>query len=183
VLSSEATAALVVRAKGGDADAFSSLVRAYLRAAYAVALGIVGRQADADDVAQDAFVLAFERLESCREPARFGGWLLTIVRNQAKNFIQRRNLRDVTKTGDVPDLAALSPLPDARVESEALMQALMTLSEMRREIVLLHDLDSWTHGEIAQALDISEVSSRQYLFQARRELRAALSLGEDDHDG
>ncbi len=175
MLSTEETKALVLRAQQGEADAFTALSRAYLRSAYAVALAVVGRPQDADDVAQDAFVLAFERLESCREPARFGGWLLTIVRNQARNFLERRKLRDVPRDSQPPELAAEGPAPDARSESEGLVRALQMLSAMRREVVLLHDLDGWSHAEIAAALEISEVSSRQYLFQARRELREALS--------
>jgi RNA polymerase sigma-70 factor (ECF subfamily) len=132
-------------------------------------------------VAQDAFVLAFERLDSCREPARFGGWLLTIVRNQARNFVERRKLRDVPRDSQPPELTAEGPAPDARSESAELVRALEMLSAMRREVVLLHDLDGWSHQEIAAALEISEVSSRQYLFQARRELRAALSAEGNSH--
>ncbi len=183
MLSTAETAALVERAQRGEPTAFSALARAYLRAAYAVALGIVGRAQDADDVAQDAFVLAFERLDTCRDPARFGGWLLAIVRNQARNFLSKRKLRDVSATSDVPELASPAPPPDARADREALMGALMNLSEMRREVVLLHDMDNWTHAEIASALDITEVSSRQYLFQARRELKSVLSPGEGPDDG
>jgi RNA polymerase sigma-70 factor (ECF subfamily) len=179
VLSTNETAALVLRARQGDADAFTALSRAFLRPAYAVALAVVGRPQDADDVAQDAFVLAFERLDSCREPARFGGWLLTIVRNQARNFLERRKLRDVPRDSQPPELTAEGPLPDARSEREELVRALQTLSATRREVVLLHDLDGWSHSEIAAALEISEVSSRQYLFQARRELREALSAKGD----
>ena len=51
--------------------------------AYAIALAVLGRPADADDVAQDAFVAALERIRDCREPARFSGWLVRIVRNRA----------------------------------------------------------------------------------------------------
>jgi RNA polymerase sigma-70 factor (ECF subfamily) len=183
VLSADDTAALVVRARQGDADAFTALSRAFLRSAYAVALAVVGRPQDADDVAQDAFVLAFERLDSCREPARFRGWLLTIVRNQARNFLERRRLRDVPRDSRPPELVAEGPAPDARRESEDLARALDMLSPMRREVVLLHDLDGWSHAEIAAALEISEVSSRQYLFQARREMRAALSANGEPQNG
>src|SRR5262249_56976677 len=94
--------ALVVRAQRGDAPAFAALVRRFLRAAYAVALAIVRRRADAEDVAQDAFVLALERIGSCREPARFAGWLLTIVRNRALSWVERRKLRDVARDSGPP---------------------------------------------------------------------------------
>ncbi len=172
--SADQTAALVVQAQQGEPDAFTALVRAYLRAAYAVALGTVGRPADAEDVAQDAFLLAFERLDTCREPARFGGWLLQIVRNQALNWLDRRRLRDVPAEDRPPGAAEESGAAEAVIGRSRLLRALGLLTPLRREIILLHDLEGWTHPEIAAALDISEVMSRQHLFLARRQLRAHL---------
>ena len=165
-------AELVTRARKGETAAFEQLVRRHLRAAYAVALAVLGRPADADDVAQDSFVAALERLDDCREPARFSGWLLAIVRNRALNALDKRNRRD--PSGEVTDLAANLPESDA-VMRRQLLAALATLSVPQREVVLLHDLDDWTHAEIAEALGLSEVNCRQHLFTARRALRTELS--------
>jgi RNA polymerase sigma factor (sigma-70 family) len=174
VPSDPTTADLVVRAQRGEPDACAALARAYLRAAYSVALATVGRPADAEDVAQDALILALERIETCREPERFGGWLLQIVRNQSKNWLDRRRLRDVPSSDHVPEpVDAARPL-DATASRGQLLRALCGLDPVRREIVLLHDLEGWTHPEIAAALDLSETNCRQHLFQARRELRATL---------
>lgn len=177
------TADLVARAQRGEEGAFGALTRLYLRAAYSVALAIVGRPADAEDVAQDALLLAFERLGTCREPERFGGWLLRIVRNQAHNWLARRHLRDVPGCeidADFPDEAAS---PGSTVARDRLLAALAAISPVRREVVLLHDMEEWTHPEIAAALQISEVTSRQHLFQARRQLRERLgdtaSMGDE----
>ena len=160
---------LVARARRGEAGAFDELVRRHLRAAYAVALAVLGRPADADDVAQDAFVAALERLDSC-DPKRFSGWLLTIVRNRALHALEKRKLRDPTDAIDVATPAAASDV----VLRGQLLAALATLPEVQREIVLLHDLDGWTHAELADALGLTEVNCRQHLFTARRALRAAL---------
>lgn len=168
------TAALVVRAQNGDPDAFQALVRAYLRPAFSVALAVVGRPADAEDVAQDALLLAFERLETCREPARFAGWLLQIVRNQARNWLDRRRLRDVPARHVVVEQVHGDPQPDASAFREHLLQALAVLSPVQREVVMLHDLEGWTHPEIAAALGMSETMSRQHLFLARRRMREQL---------
>ena len=62
-------------------------------------------------------------------------------------------------------------IPDLTQSRERLLEALETLTPVRREVVLLHDLEGWTHPEIADALGMTELSSRQHLFQARRELR------------
>jgi RNA polymerase sigma-70 factor (ECF subfamily) len=179
VLTSEEQIALVGRAKQGDASAMEALVRAYLRASYAVALAILRRPSDAEDVAQDAFILAFERIDTCREEARFGGWLLQIVRNQAKNRISWRKLRDVAEepsqtavpTGIFPEIAAIR---------RDLIAALGAVTAVQREVVLLHDLEGWTHPEIGETLGISAVMSRQHLFLARRRIRAALESRKEE---
>jgi RNA polymerase sigma-70 factor (ECF subfamily) len=184
VLAEDATAALVARARRGESAAFEALVRGYLRAAYAVALGVVGRPADAEDVAQDAFLVAFERLDTCREPAHFAGWLLQIVRNRGRNWLERRRWRDVAPAERSADQAAMaSPPPEPALRAQ-LLQALGLLGSVEREVVLLHDLEGWTHPEIAAALGISEVMSRQHLFVARRAMREHLahpSTEDADH--
>ena len=174
-ISSEATVALVVRAQRGDADAFASLAAAFLRAAYSVALAIVGRPADAEDVAQDAFVLALERIRTCRQPERFAGWLLQIVRHQALSWLQKRRLRDVSADEGGATVAIAPVATEHAGLAERLVAALGGLTTGQREVVLLHDLEDWTHAEIATALGISEVMSRQHLFNARRLLRAHLA--------
>ncbi|HEY5946347.1 MAG TPA: sigma-70 family RNA polymerase sigma factor [Kofleriaceae bacterium] len=165
-------AELVTRAKRGEAAAFDQLVRRHLRAAYVVALAVLGRPADADDVAQEAFVTALERLEDCRDPSRFSGWLIQIVRNRSLNALDKRKLRD--SSGEPTDVAVPGHAGDVVLRAR-LIGALATLSEQQREIVLLHDLDGWTHAELADALGISEVNCRQQLFTARRALRAELA--------
>lgn len=170
-------AELVARARRGEASAFDQLVRRHLRAAFAVALAVLGRPADADDLAQDAFVIALERLGDCREPARFSGWLLQIVRNRALHALEKRKLRD--PSDEVGEQATTATFGDVVLRTH-LLAALAELPQVQREIVLLHDLDGWTHAELADALDLSEVNCRQHLFGARRALRAALAA-EDIH--
>jgi RNA polymerase sigma-70 factor (ECF subfamily) len=164
-----------MRARRGEPAAFDQLVRRHLRAAFAVALSVLGRPADADDLAQDAFVIALERLAECREPARFSGWLLQIVRSRALHALARRKLRD--PHDDEVERGAPAVLGDVVLRAH-LLAALATLPQVQREIVLLHDLDGWTHAELAEALGLSEVNCRQHLFTARRALRAALAAEE-----
>jgi RNA polymerase sigma-70 factor (ECF subfamily) len=170
-------AELVERAKRGEPVAFDQLVRRHLRAAYVVALAVLGRAADADDIAQDAFVAALERIEDCREPARFSGWLIQIVRNRALNALDKRKLRDAA---ELTDVAVQGHTGDVVLRAQ-LLAALATLPELQREIVLLHDLDGWTHAELAQAFGLTEVNCRQHLFTARRALRTALRSEEKHH--
>ena len=175
------TPVLVARARRSEAAAFEALVRRHLRPAYAIALAIVTRPSDAEDVAQEAMMIACQRIDTCRDPERFSAWLFQIVRNHARNWLARRRLRDVSRDPAPPEPVHGGPEPDAGAFRGQLVAALAQLGEVEREIVLLHDLDGWTHPEIADALGISVVMSRQHLFQARRRLRTEftpVAMGE-----
>lgn len=175
MLTSSEVERLVDRVRKGENDAFSSLVSAHLGAAYMTALAVVGYPDDAEDVVQDAFLVAFEHLETCREPARFSGWLLRIVRNRALNFVSARRVREATTVAADRTAEQRSVQPRDLVLRDFLLEALTHLTEVQREVVLLHDLQGWKHAEIADALDVSEVTCRQHLFNARRVLRTRLA--------
>lgn len=177
-MSSESDAVLVGRVRGGDAAAFETLVRRHLRAAYAVALAQLGEDADAQDACQDAFVTALTRIEECRRPDQFVAWLLTIVRNRARDHRRYRRVRDalpLDAAGEAPGKA--DPQRDAeRAELRGdLLDAMEGLTELQREVTLLFDLEGWSHREIAERLGISEGSARVHLFHARKALRERLS--------
>ncbi|HEU0015836.1 MAG TPA: RNA polymerase sigma factor [Longimicrobium sp.] len=185
----EADAALVARALAGDADAFEALLRRHHRAAYAVALAFTREPADADDVCQDAFVRAYERLADCREPERFAAWLAQIVRNRARNRLAYLRLRRALPLADVEHRPGGGASPAADAERwelrRALLAALGKLPAVQREVVLLHDLEGWKHAEIAALVGCSEVMSRRHLSDARRVLRGLLGdrFRRDDDDG
>lgn len=166
----------VERARRGDAAAFETLVRRHFRAAYAVALAVVGNRFDAEDVCQDAFVRAAERLSECRDPSRFAPWLFRIVRNRALNLRDYQRVRAAAPLED--DTAAVAGSAHRDLEREEMRErleaALARLNRVQREVVLLHDLEGWKHRAIAEALGMSEGMSRQHLFAARRLLREHL---------
>ncbi len=167
---------LVRKARDGDELAFCKLVERYQRPAYAVALSVTGRHEDAQDAAQESFLVALTRLEECRSPERFGGWLMTIVRNRSKNLVRRESLR---ATDEVPPgTRSRVPTPDRISETRELRgllkKALMELPEVQRQIVLLHDLEGWKHREIADRLDLPCGTVRSHLHFARKTLRNAL---------
>lgn len=176
-LSNLEDAELVARSASGEEDAYGELVRRYRRAAYSLALAVTGRHEDAEDASQEAFVVALDRIEECREPGRFGGWFLTIVRNRSRNLVRREVLRE----GDVLPFALASnlPGPDRETEQsqlrEKLARALGELTEVQREVVLLHDLEGWKHREIADRLDMPSGTVRSHLHYARKKLREFLT--------
>jgi RNA polymerase sigma-70 factor (ECF subfamily) len=176
---------LVRRARRGDQHAFGLLVERYRRAAYAVAYSVTGRHEDAEDAAQESFLVALERLEECRSPERFAGWLMTIVRNRSRNLVRREVLR---ATDQVPVGASSStPGPDRQTElselQDVLREALDALPEVQREIVLLHDLEGWKHREIADRIGLPSGTVRSHLHFARKALREALAALSNPDDG
>lgn len=168
---------LVLRARAGNGEAFEQLVRLHMRAAYTVALGVTNDDADAEDVVQDAFITALERLEDC-DPPRFSGWLLSIVRNRALNFRRAQTVRAAAPL-EILDTVASSSNPErdaARTElRDELTEAMAQLTETQRQVVLLHDLEGYKHREIGEIIGISEGASRFHLSTARGVLRGLLN--------
>ena len=171
----------MVAAQAGDAAAFGVLVERHLRIAHAVAFAVLGRADDAEDTVQDAFLIAYRRVDECRKPPRFRSWLLRIVRNRAYNLAEYRRVRRHEPLEDwtrLPD--AVDPLQTAETRQlrDRLADALGRLKPIQREIVLLHDLEDLRHAEIADALGISELMCRKHLMNARKQLRLMLESAE-----
>ncbi len=171
---------LVERARGGDASAFDELTRRYLRPAYAVALSVVLEQADAEDVVQDAFISALERIDSC-QPDRFAAWLMRIVHNRAISLHRKRRVR---RSEPLEWAAGLRSPGDPGTDLDRanlrkrLLDAMEPLPHKQREVLLLHDLEGWRHREIGEALGMKEGTVRYTLFQARRAVRERLGVEE-----
>ena len=153
---------LVLRARKGEEIALSMLIERYQKSAYALALSVTGRHEDAEDAAQESFLVALDQLDECRDPERFAGWFMTIVRNRSRNLIRRESLRE---TSDVPETSELRGI---------LQQAIAALPEVQQEVVLLHDLEGWKHREIAERLGIPSGTVRSHLHFARKALKEAL---------
>jgi RNA polymerase sigma-70 factor, ECF subfamily len=173
----ETDAALVAAVRAGSRDAAARLAERYLRPARAVALAVLREEAGAEDVCQDAFVYAMERIDECRDPARFGGWLLQIVRNRSRNLL-RDSKASVSSPLEAHALATREPAPDVQAERmelrERLLAALREIPEERGAVLLLHDLEGWTHREIADQLGLPQGTIRSHLHHARKRLRELL---------
>ncbi len=170
---------LVERVWRGDPHAFDRLVRRHLRAAHSVARArLNGSHMDADDVVQDAFIAALERIEECRRPERFRSWLLTIVRNRAHNHRRYEAIRATEPLESVGAMAEPNDpgarLAEGEIEKE-LERAMEGLSAVQREVFTLFALEGWSHGEIARKLDISVGTSRYHLHVARKAVRERLT--------
>jgi RNA polymerase sigma-70 factor (ECF subfamily) len=166
---------LVIRAQNGSTDAFEDLVRLHLGVAFAVARAIVPTGPDAEDVVQDAFVRTWQRIGQCREPENFRAWLVSVVRSVALNHRERETRRTSVPLEVAHDLIDGGARTDSGLERrearEHLDRAVNELSETQRSVLLLHDLEGYTHAEIAELLQISNEMSRRYLSDAKRIVR------------
>lgn len=165
--------ALVLAAQGGDRSAFAGLVQRHQRRAYAVARAIVLSHDDAEDAVQEGFLHAFRALERFRPEQAFGAWLHRIVANAALDIARRRKVRDAD---ELPETLS-SPHRDPAEADELrvrLAQAMGTLGERQRAVIVLHDVEGYKHAEIGTLLGIPEGTARSDLHHARAHLRRLL---------
>ena len=165
--------ALVLAAQRGEQAAFSELVRRHQRRAYAVARAIVINHEDAEDAVQEAFLHAYRAINRFLPDQAFGAWLHRIVANAALDATRRRKVRDAD---ELPETVA-SPFKYPAEKSELrqrLTDALNTLPQRQRAVIVLHDVEGYKHAEIGKMLDIPEGTARSDLHYARSQLRLLL---------
>lgn len=165
---------LVRWAQDGRSEAFEHLVRRHRVPVYRTALRLTGDTHLADDVAQDAFIAAWESLQLFRADSSFATWLYRIVVNRARNSFRGR--RDVP-VDDVP-LDGFHPGADteamAREGSQRVLSAIVELPFEQRAPLVLRLFEELTYEEIAQILNISPDAVRGRLHRARHQLAKTL---------
>jgi RNA polymerase sigma-70 factor, ECF subfamily len=174
---------LVQRAKRGDADAYESLLRLHQHVAFRTAYAIVGSAADAEDVAQDAFIKAYNALPRFRSGAPFRPWLLRIVANEARN--RRRTLgrraglllraADEAASGD-PARSPEAELVAAESRAE-LLAAMNRLTDDERVAIVARFFIGLTDEETAAALGVRRGAVKMRVFRALNRLREELGDG------
>jgi RNA polymerase sigma-70 factor (ECF subfamily) len=179
---------LVDRARGGDLTAYDELVRRYQERIYATVYHMTSNHEDANDLAQESFVKAFQALKSFKGGSSFYTWLYRIAVNKTINFLKQRKNRQHMSLNDLdfnaehnPDLVALisdkTPRRDAGLSElqEKLNAALLKLSDSHRLAVVLHDVQGLSHEEIAKIMHCNIGTVRSRLFYARQQLQALLA--------
>ena len=164
---SERLVALVGAAQRRDRAAFAELYAQFARTVHGILLSRVPR-ADVDDLVQDVFIQAMERIESLRDPRAFAGWLSTIARNKAVDYF-----RHTPRTTELPD-----ELPAAdrdQTEALAVMAIIRTLPEAYRETLTLRLVEGMTGPEISARTGLTEGSVRVNLHRGMKQLRERLS--------
>jgi RNA polymerase sigma-70 factor (ECF subfamily) len=159
-------------ARAGDRAAFGRLFRRLAPVVHGVLLARV-RPAEADDLMQEVFLAALEKIDTLRDGAAFGGWLCTIARNRAADHHKTRK-----KHVELPeDLGR----PDAeRAEAERVLRAIQALPEAYRETLVLRLVEGLSGPEIAEQVGLTPESVRVNLHRGMKMLRERLGLGDAD---
>lgn len=158
--------ALVEAARGGDRTAFSALYARYARMVHGVLLARVPR-IDVEDLVQDVFVTALQRLDGLRDTSAFGGWLAAIARNRATD-----HLRHVPRTTELPP--GLAAAESDRSEAVLVLAIIQSLPEAYRETLVLRLVEGMTGPEIAASTGLTEGSVRVNLHRGMKQLRDRL---------
>jgi len=167
--------ALVDRAKAGDRIAMSHLYEAHSRRVYAVVRRLAGDDDLAADLSQDAWVRAFERLHLYRGDAAFGTWIHRLATNVALNRLRRRTKRPDVERAAVGMRSYEKPSDDAVISRRVLTVALDRMPPGYKRVLVLHDVEGWTHEEIGESLGIAPGTSKSQLHKARARMRELIA--------
>ena len=174
----ENDAELVRRCLGGDPEAFRPLVEKYQRVLFNVAYRMVHDREDARDLAQGAFVKAYEKLGSYDPAYQFFSWIYRILVNDTLNFLKRsRPYQPLEPAWDAAAPGGPQEELEARELGRAVRAALMALPVDYREVVVLRHFAELSYGEMSVALAIPEKTVKSRLYTARQRLAEILGGG------
>ncbi len=159
----------------GDESSFRTLYRRHTPSLYPFVLRVVGgSDAEAEDVVQDTWLRAVRGLPRFRWESSFRTWLMGIGLNRAREVLRKRKLRG--ESTELPDVGRDPPPLADRMDLE---RAIQCLPDGYRTVLILHDVEGFTHPEISERLEIAIGTSRSQLHHARRALRKMLDPAEE----
>lgn len=181
-------AALIARILAGERELFHDLIRPYERGLYLAAYSVLQNQSDAEDVAQDAVIKAYQALKSFRGDAKFSTWLMAITLNEARSRWRKTNGEQLDFLSDCEDstgdytpsvLADWRYIPSQELERkelrQALREAIAKLSPEYREVLILRDVRGMSIAEAAEATGVNEGLVKVRLFRARLSMQKLLA--------
>lgn len=172
----------------GDTQLFHELIRPYERRVFAMAVSLLHNEADAEEVAQEAFLKAFRKLNTFRGDASFSTWLISITLNEGRSRLRRKTLVSMESLdGSQDEPSNISPallrdwkeIPSQALERHevrlVLQEAIATLPAIYREVFLLRDVEELSIKETAELLEVSIASIKVRLHRARMMLQKELA--------
>ena len=181
-------AQMIVSILAGETQLYHELIRPYERSVYRMALSYMKNEADAEDVAQEAFLKAFHHLATFRSEAKFSTWLVGIALNEARSRLRHEAVMRMESIDDTPEEGGhISPailrdwreIPSEALEREEiremLQKAITSLPDIYREVFLLRDVEELNNVETAAALCITVGNVKVRLHRARMMLQKQLT--------
>jgi len=171
---------LLSRAKNGNKEAFGQLINPYERLIYNIAYKYMGNAEDAKDIAQESLIKIYLNIKTCRSAETFKAWAAKITVNTALDALRKHTGR----TAEVPDdyAAAETDMPEHSVirneRIKMITDAINSLSDEHRTLIILRDLEGFSYGELAQAAGITLGTVKSRLSRARYALRE--QIGKPD---
>lgn len=168
---------LVAECKQGSKKACFELYRLYSKAMLNIAFRVVGNIDEAEDVLQEAFLDAFNRIKDFRQETTFGLWLKQIVVHRSINLLRKRKMEWAElEEGELENIADEEPDDQEELlyKAERVKAAMKELPEGYRIVISLYLLEGYDHEEIGQILNISENTSRTQFLRAKRKLSEIL---------
>ena len=184
----DAEVTLIREVLSGRRECYRPLVEKYRRKVYVLAYSLVGDPSEAQDIAQDAFIKAYERLHTLKSPGKFGSWLFGITRNLCYEALRRRKveseslekLREVDRGNVIP----MRPGGEVGVRLvDLLLSGLARLPEKYRVLLRMKYLEDYSYKEIAELLDLPVDLVRSRLFEGRRILREGIVHARSGNHG
>lgn len=177
----------VRRARRGDQNAFAALVRQVQRPVYGLCLRLLRTEGEAQEVAQETFLRAYQNLERYDLERPFDLWVLAIARNLCLDLLRRRSR---VQTEDVEEHAQVLPSGDPNAEDKAiekqerksLEEAMGMLSAEDREVLALYYVQKRTTKEIAEVIGVAPGTIMARLFRAREKLRNRMAQQSKDQE-
>ena len=178
-------AAIVARARAGDADAYRVLVERHSRALFRLAFRMTGNESDAEDVVQESFLRAYRQLGKFDERASFGTWLYRIATNCSLDLVRSRKRRseqmapaDEEMENPILNLPAHDPTPERSMLStevrERVAEAMNDLSATERTAFVLRHFEGMCIEDVSRVLECQPGAAKHSVFRAVQKLRRAL---------
>jgi len=172
------------RAQQGDAAAFERIYRLHSRRVYALCLRMVGNTAEAEDLAQEAFLQLFRKIQTFRGESAFSTWLHRLAVNVVLMRLRKKKLPETSLEetiepdeetgGPRKEIGAPDTLLSGSIDRVNLQRAIEQLPPGYRSVFVLHDIQGYEHNEIAEIMDCSIGNSKSQLHKARMRLRELL---------
>jgi len=171
---------LIEKCKQGKTAAQLEIYKLYYKAMFNSAIRIVNNRFDAEDIMQEAFLKAFQKIDSYRAEVSFGAWLKKIVINQSLDFLRKRKIEFIAIDDSIE--FELADTTDDKMEFDdnqtfnLVLNQIQLLPEKYKIVISLYLLEGYDHDEISEILNITSSTSRSQLLRAKRKLLENINL-------